>query len=88
MGFSAPTALGVPVAELRRRRRNVWDRAIAARCLVRFSGLTQREAGAQLGIGTVCSVSTQLRKLEGAMQSDRALRSLVGKLEVNLAESS
>lgn len=79
-------ALGVPVATLRQRRRNVWDRAIAARCLVRFSGLTQREAGEQLGIGTGGSVSAQLRKLDAAMKSDRALRSLVIDLERDLAD--
>lgn len=78
-------ALGVSQPELHRRRRNVWNRAIAARALVRFSGLTQREVATQLGIGTGGSVSARMGKLEEAMTSDARLRGIVAGLDERLA---
>ena len=72
---------GISEDELRRQRRNVWDRAVASRFLVQYSGLTQREVAAHLFLGTGGAVSAQLRKLETAVEADRKL-----KLQLKAAE--
>ena len=56
------------------RRKNPGLREAAARCLIRFSGQTQREAAVQLGLGTGAAVSVQLRRLRGLLERDRSLR--------------
>lgn len=57
-------ALGVPVAEVQRRRRDGTNRALAALALVRRCGMTEREAAARLGLASGAAVSYLIRKIK------------------------
>jgi REP element-mobilizing transposase RayT len=83
---TAASAFGISVEQLRRRRRDVWDRAVAAHSLVRFSGLTQREAAAHLGMKSGAAVGAQLRKVNDARNSDQALKQTLSWIEHALQE--
>lgn len=74
----------VPIEELRRCRRNAWGRAIAARCLVQYSGLTQREAAVVLNLRTGAAVSMQLRKLSTALRVHGDLAQTLRNIEQRL----
>jgi len=76
--------LGVERAMLLRRRRNSFDRAVAARMLCQYAGLTQRQAARALGIGNGASVSGQLSRLAKELESNRSLRNRVQKMEDDL----
>ena len=78
----------IPEEELGRCRRNVWDRAVAARFLVQRSGLTQREAARWLSLGSGGAVSAQMRKLQMALRSNRRLRRRVEEVDRRLWEDS
>ena len=65
----------------RRRRRDSALRGVAARCLCKHAGLTQREAAAVLGMCSGAAVSHQLRKAAGLLQSDPKLRDMVAELD-------
>jgi REP element-mobilizing transposase RayT len=52
--------MGVEEPELYRRRRDSVLRAVAARCLMRYAGQTQREAAQILGAGSGSAISKQL----------------------------
>ena len=77
---------GGPAAILRRGR-DCTLRAVAAKMLSRYAGLTQREVAARLGLRTGAAVSCQLRKLrelEGQGGRGRGLRQTLGKIERSL----
>jgi len=67
-------AFGVEVGELKRRRRTSALRGVAAWLLVKYSGLTQRDAAAVLGVGTGAAVSIQIRKAQAWALKDAQLR--------------
>lgn len=67
--------LGVDRAALRRRRRDSFDRAIAARMLCDHGGLTQRQIADVLGIGSGGAVGKQLQRLTAELaHNDRLQR--------------
>jgi putative transposase len=80
-------ALAIERASLLRRRRDSWDRAIAARMLCHHGGLTQRQAAQVLGIANGAAISQQLQKLARAMESDRLLRERVQNLAATFKSS-
>ena len=63
------------------RRRDSTLRAVAARCLLRYSGQTQREAAERLGLRTGAAVSAQVKRLPEVLAGNRSLRRLVGRAE-------
>ncbi len=65
----------------RQRRRNSVLRGVAARCLCKHAGLTQREAAAVLGMGSGAAVGRQLRKMAGLLGSDRQLKGMVAEVD-------
>ena len=69
-----PKALAVRQADCR------W-RAVAARMLCRYGGLTQRAAASILGVQTGVAVNCQLRKLTHLLKSDAALCRTIEKIE-------
>ena len=68
----------VPVEEFHHRRRDSALRGIAGRFLVRYAGLTQREAAAKIGVGRGGAVSRQMHKVRVLWENDQCLRQLVG----------
>ncbi len=76
--------LEVERGALLRRRRNSFDRAIAARMLCDYGALTQRQVADVLGIGTGSPISQQLRKLTGELESNRALQEQVSAIAAEL----
>ena len=77
---------GVEIDAFRQRRRNSPLRAVAARMLIRFGGLTQRQADAHLDMGTGGAVSARVRKLPGILLADRRLRRTVKQIERSLED--
>lgn len=75
---------GIGREALLRRRRNAPERAVAAWLLVRHTGLTQREVGMSLAMGSGAAVSFQLKRLHQRLKNDRALRRRVTVLEAML----
>lgn len=71
----------VSVAEFHHRRRNSVLRGMAGRFLVRYAGLTQREAAVKLGGVSGDAVGRQMRKVRELLGNDRHLRRLVGRAE-------
>ena len=59
-------------------------RAMLAQALTKHAGLTQREAAAELGLGTGAAVSLQLRRLQEAMEKDPYCRRQWEALESHL----
>lgn len=73
------------VAEaFKRRRRNSQLRPVAARCLVRYAGLSQRGVADLLNVGSGSAVCNQLNRLSGKLATDRKLRGEVSRLEKEL----
>ena len=79
---------GVRVGDLQMRRRDSLLRAVAAHCLCRHAGLTQRAAATALNMGSGASVSLQLRKLSKAQQADKKLARRIAALDQRLADGS
>jgi REP element-mobilizing transposase RayT len=75
---------GAAVEAIRRRRRGTYLRPMAARMLVRYAGLTQREAAGELGLLTGAAVSIQATKLAQAAETDRRLREQLQRIEQRL----
>ncbi len=71
------TKLGVPVAEVERRRRDSTKRTLAALALVRRCGMTEREAAARLGLNSGAAVSYLIRRLKERARTDPATARLV-----------
>jgi putative transposase len=74
----------VEVDEFSRRRHGSPLRAVAARLLIRFAGLSQRDVADLLEIGSGSAVSKQLAALPAKVADDRRLRRLVKKAEGQL----
>jgi putative transposase len=72
--------LGVSPDALRCRRRDSFTRAIAARMLCDYAGLTQRQAAKVLAIGTGGAVGKQLDKLARELTRDNRLRRQVAAI--------
>ena len=70
--------------DLRKHHRHQLARAVAAKCLIRYAGSTQRQAAEELGLSTGASVCMKLKKLAEGMAKDSALRRKVGRLEKKL----
>ena len=75
---------GVKSDEFRRRRHDCALRGVAARCLLRYAGQSQRDVADLLGIGSGSAVSGQLKRLPEKMDVDRRLRQQVMKAEEQL----
>jgi len=75
---------GLPEEALRTRRRDCRWRAVAARMLCRYGGLTQRDVAETLGVRTGVAVSCQLRRLTQLLESDLELGSVVQRIEKQL----
>jgi len=79
--------MGVDVRELRTRRRDSWVRAVAAYALTRYGGLTQRETGEVLGVGSGKAVSKQLARLKQS-STDTILSALLRAVDRELGKSA
>lgn len=78
--------MGVAVDEFRVHRRNGVLRAVAARMLCKYAGLTQREAADVLQLKSSAAVSKQQHRLSEALKKNRGLRRRVRILGTTLAE--
>lgn len=75
---------GMKRNDLLRRKRGGIARALAARWLCRYSGMTQRKAAQTLGLTTGAAVCAQLRTLSRRLISDDALREKIQNAEVRI----
>ena len=66
----------MPLDEILQRRRNSWLRAFACRSLQVHCGLSHRDIGQLLGVGSGVAVSKQLRQLTVALKEDKDLQSI------------
>jgi len=76
--------LQVSVDEFHHRRRDSVLRGMAGRFLVRYAGVTQREAAERLGGVGGDAVGRQMRKVRELLDKDRSLRRLVESAEERL----
>jgi REP element-mobilizing transposase RayT len=76
---------GEAAAALCRRRRDAPQRAVAALCLQRYGGLTQRAVGRELGMGSGAAVSQQIRRLGEVCAGNRGLARKLAAIEKRLA---
>ncbi len=56
-------------------------RAIAARCLIRYAGQSQRQAAETLGVGTGAAICIQLKSLAGKLENDQQLCQQLARAE-------
>jgi hypothetical protein len=77
---------GVEVDEFKRRRHNSPLRAVAARSLMRYAGLSQRDVADLLKVGSGAAVCNQLNRLSEKLAKDRRLRRQVKQAEERLEE--
>lgn len=75
---------GVETEEFYRRSRNSPLRAVAARFLIRYSGLSQRDAADLLKVGSGAAVCNQLNRLPAKLSGDRRLRSRFQQADAKL----
>jgi len=78
---------GVEVSEFSRRRHGSPLRAVAAKLLIRYAGLTQRDVAAVLSIGSGSAVCNQLKALPGKLAKDRRLGRRLKEAETALDKS-
>jgi REP element-mobilizing transposase RayT len=71
----------VDAKEFRCRRRDSVLRAVAARCLTRYAGQSQREVAVLLEAGSGSAISKQLARQAEVLSKDREVASLVKKAE-------
>ena len=83
---SVAAMCGVGEEAITERKRDSSLRILAAQCLVRYSGQTQREAARTLGMATGAAVSAQLKRMPALLKSDRALAKLLRRIELHLEE--
>ena len=76
----------VSVDEFGRRRRGSPLRGVAARCLIRYAGLSQRDVADVLGIGSGAAVCNQMNRFADKLAQDIRLRSLVSHVEERLED--
>jgi len=72
--------LGVDERAFMRRTRRSVLRSVAARFLIRYAGLSQRDAARYLGIGSGSAVCNQLKRLALRLEADRLLRKQVKEI--------
>lgn len=72
------------VAAFSRRRHNSPLRAVAARFLIRYAGLSQRAVADLLNIGSGAAVCNQLKRLPDRLAADRRLGRLFKMAEERL----
>jgi hypothetical protein len=77
--------MGVKESDSRKPHGHRLARAVAAKCMIRYSGSTQRQAAEELGLSTGASVCMQLKYLAECLAKDSALRSRLRRLEKKLA---
>jgi len=77
--------LGEKEADLCRRRRGSKLRAMAARCLMRFAGQTQRDVARLLNVGSGSAISKQLAAYGSELDRGRTGK-LLAKIERRLTE--
>ncbi len=77
--------LETDVESFRKRRRNSVLRGIAARLLIKYSGVTQRTAAELLGLGTGAAVSVQMRNAGAVLAEDKRLSREVAAVEGHLS---
>lgn len=82
----AGEAFGVEVDAFGERRRNSPLRPVAAKLLLRYAGLTQRNVAEVLGMSTGAAVSVQTKKYEPWLCRDKRLAKLVQRIESRLNE--
>ncbi len=75
---------GIAREALLGRRRDALDRALAARLLCDYGGLTQREVAAVVGLRSGAAVSAQLRNLAQRLSTDPSLRRQMAALVAEL----
>ncbi len=75
---------GIEREALLKRQHNSWLRPLCSRALQVYCGLTQREIGQVLSIGTGAAVSKQIRLLDEALSHDKELQSSWRKIERKL----
>jgi len=78
--------LNVEIDEFKHRRHGSPLRAIAARCLIRYAGQSQRDVADCLSVGTGAAVSDQLKRLPDKLAGDQRLRRQVKQAEERLKE--
>jgi len=78
---------GVEVGEFKRRRHNSPLRAVAARSLMRYAGLSQRDIADLLKVGSGAAVCNQLNRLSEKLAKDRRLRRQVKQATERLEEA-
>ena len=71
----------------KRRSHNSPLRAVAARMLIRYAGLRQRDVADLLNIGSGAAVCNQLKRLPLRISQDRHLGRLVKRVDERLAEA-
>ena len=76
----------VPVEEYNHRRRDSVLRGIAGGFLVRYAGLTQREAAAKMGGISGGAVNRQIRKVRVLLENERGLRKLAERAEERMEQ--
>lgn len=83
--------LDCTLEDLSARRRGSSVKAVAARMLWRFAGMTKRQVACQLGLGSGAAVTWQMKKLEdelsGRGKDSKRLRKQVSRLESCLARA-
>lgn len=77
---------GLDPKNLVKRQRDSRWRAVTARMLCRYGGLTQREVATILGVRTGVAVSCQLRKLADLLRSEETFGDAVHKIEKRLSK--
>ena len=76
--------LGVRPADLLEKRRLSFLRPIAARMLVKYAGLTNRQVADTLGMNSGNAASLQVRKALALKASDRKAATLIASIEKSL----
>lgn len=76
----------VDVAEFSRRRRDSPLRAVAARSLIRYAGLSQRDVADLLDIGSGAAVCNQLNRFADKVAADRRLSRRMKRVEEQIEE--
>jgi len=76
--------LDVHPSEFKKKRRASPLRAVVSRCLIKYTGLSQREVAETLNMKTGAAVSIQLRNLPKLLEEDRSLRRVYAEITKRL----
>ena len=79
------TARGVEEAQLKRRVYGCKARAVAARMLIKYCGMSQRDAATWLNAGSGAAVCQQQAVLRLALSADAELAGRVDGIETRLS---